>query len=208
MATSRGVVAILENHRGADPVAVDHDFSPHPGEVPRREPAPLRPVVVHDTHVGMSESSRQVRRAFGLGHDGLERIPPERRAPFQHDLTRVARPRVAVPHRRTWKMPYCHRNVFMPLFHLPPMAEVVSVDRAGRIVIPKSIRKAAGISDRAKLLIAVTDSGRVVLQKLDVESLAARIEQEMAGKDVDAIARKVRKEVDARIREKYPDLLA
>ena len=96
----------------------------------------------------------------------------------------------------------------MPLFHLPPMAEVVSVDRAGRIVIPKSIRKAAGISDRAKLLIAVTDSGRVVLQKLDVESLAARIEQEMAGKDVDAIARKVRKEVDARIREEYPDLLA
>ena len=88
------------------------------------------------------------------------------------------------------------------------MAEVVSVDRAGRIVIPKSIRKAEGISDRAKLLIAVTDSGRVVLQKLDVESLAARIEQEMAGKDVDAIARKVRKEVDARIREKYPDLLA
>ena len=90
----------------------------------------------------------------------------------------------------------------------PIMTEVVSVDRAGRIVIPKAIRDAAGIDERTKLLIAVTEHGRLVLQKLDVESLAARLERELTGKDVDAIARKVREEITARIRREYPDLLA
>ncbi len=88
------------------------------------------------------------------------------------------------------------------------MAEVVSVDKAGRIVIPKAIREAAGIGERAKLLVATAGRGRVVLQKLDVEEIAARLEQELAGKDVDAIARRVREEVNARIRKVYPDLSA
>ena len=88
------------------------------------------------------------------------------------------------------------------------MTEVVSVDRAGRVVIPKAIRDAAGIDERSKLLIAVTEHGRLVLQKLDVESLAARLERELAGKDVDAIIRKVREEINARIRTAYPDLPA
>ena len=88
------------------------------------------------------------------------------------------------------------------------MTEVVSVDRAGRVVIPKAIRDAAGIDERTKFLIALTEHGRLVLQKLNVESLAARLERELAGKDVDAIVRKVREETNARIRRAYPDLLA
>ena len=86
------------------------------------------------------------------------------------------------------------------------MAEVVSVDKAGRIVIPKAVRDAAGIDEQAKLLVAATADGRVVLQKLDVESLATRIEKELAGKDINRIVRKVREEVNARIRRDYPDL--
>ena len=88
------------------------------------------------------------------------------------------------------------------------MAEVVSVDRAGRVVIPKAIRDAVGIDERTKLLIAVGEHGRLFLQKLDVATIAARIDREMKGKDVDAIVRKVRREIEARVREKYPDLLA
>jgi AbrB family looped-hinge helix DNA binding protein len=88
------------------------------------------------------------------------------------------------------------------------MAEVVSVDRAGRVVIPKAIRDAVGIDERTKLLIAVGEHGRLVLQKLDVEAIASRLETEMKGKDVEAVVRKVRREIEARVREKYPDLLA
>ena len=92
--------------------------------------------------------------------------------------------------------------------YLSSMAEVVSVDEAGRIVIPKAVRDAAGVDERAKLLIAATEKGRVVLQKLDIESLTERLEKELAGKDIDAIVRKVREEIRARIRKDYPDLLA
>lgn len=86
------------------------------------------------------------------------------------------------------------------------MAEVVSVDKADRIVIPKAVRDAVGIDERAKLLVAATADGRVVLQKLDVESLAARLEKEFAGKDINRIVRGVREEVNARIGRDYPDL--
>jgi hypothetical protein len=48
----------------------------------------------------------------------------------------------------------------------------------------------------------------VVLQKLDVESLAERLEKELAGKDVDAIVRKVREQIHARIRKDYLDFRA
>jgi len=96
----------------------------------------------------------------------------------------------------------CHYGI---LFFV---TEVVTVDRAGRVVIPKAIRDAAGIDERTKLLIAVTEHGRLVLQKLEVEDLATRLKQELAGKDVDAIVRKVREETNARIRRAYPDLSA
>jgi AbrB family looped-hinge helix DNA binding protein len=86
--------------------------------------------------------------------------------------------------------------------------DIVAVDKAGRVVIPKAIRDAAGIDERAKLLIAVTEAGRIVLQRLDVKTVAARLEKELAGKDVDAIAHRIREEVRARIRKKYPDLPA
>jgi len=88
------------------------------------------------------------------------------------------------------------------------MAELVSVDRAGRIVIPKAIRDAAGIDERTQLLVAVGEHGRLVLQKVDVDALAGRLEKEMAGKDVDVVVRKVRKEMRALVRRRYPDLLA
>ncbi len=88
------------------------------------------------------------------------------------------------------------------------MTELVSVDRAGRVVIPKAVRDALGIDERTKLLLAVGEHGRLVLQKVDVAALAGRLEKELAGRDVDAIVRKVRREMRALVRKRYPDLLA
>lgn len=82
------------------------------------------------------------------------------------------------------------------------------MDRAGRVVLPKKIRDALGIDERTKLLVAVGEHGRLVLQKVDVEAIAGRLEKELAGKDVDAIVRKVRREMKALARRRYPDLLA
>jgi AbrB family looped-hinge helix DNA binding protein len=88
------------------------------------------------------------------------------------------------------------------------MAEVVEVDRSGRIVIPKSLRREMQIKDRTRFIVAKRGEGQLLLQKLDVDEIARRLEIELAGRDVDAIVKTVRKEIDRKIKEQYPDLLA
>lgn len=87
------------------------------------------------------------------------------------------------------------------------MAEIVEVDKSGRIVIPKKLRKDLGIGEKTKFILAKKGKGQLLLQKLDVEEIAERLENELAGKDIDAIAAELRKEINERIRTKYPELL-
>jgi AbrB family looped-hinge helix DNA binding protein len=87
------------------------------------------------------------------------------------------------------------------------MAEIVEVDKSGRIVIPKRLRKDLGIKEKTKFILARRGEGQILLQKLDVEKMAQRLETELAGKDIDAIAEAVRKEINEKIRKRYPDLL-
>jgi AbrB family looped-hinge helix DNA binding protein len=88
------------------------------------------------------------------------------------------------------------------------MAEIVKIDKAGRVVIPKSIRKELGIRRDGRFILSIHGKDRLLLQKLDVESLAKGIKEELSGKDIDAIVRAVRKEINAKIKTLYPDLFA
>jgi AbrB family looped-hinge helix DNA binding protein len=88
------------------------------------------------------------------------------------------------------------------------MAEVIEADRSGRIVIPKSLRQELGIRERTKFLLTNRGHGQLLLQKLDVDEIARRLSKELAGRDIDAIIARVRKEADKKIRAQYPDLLA
>ena len=88
------------------------------------------------------------------------------------------------------------------------MAEIVKIDRSGRVVIPKSVRRELGINKTDQLLLSIQGKDQLLLQKLDVESLVKGLKEEMAGKDIDAIVKTVRKEIDAKIKALYPDLFA
>jgi len=87
------------------------------------------------------------------------------------------------------------------------MAQVVASDRSGRIVIPKNLRLELGIKEDTKFILTNRGHGQLLLQKLDVEEIARRLEKELAGTDIDAIVETVRKEIDEKIRTGYPDLL-
>ena len=82
------------------------------------------------------------------------------------------------------------------------MAEVVEADKSGRIVIPKRLRKELGIKEKTKFIIAKRGEGQILMQKLDVERIAQRLEKELAGKDIDAITGTVRKEINEKIRRR------
>ena len=88
------------------------------------------------------------------------------------------------------------------------MAEIVEVDKSGRIVIPKSLRQELDIGEKTRFILTKRNQGQLLLQKLDVREIARRLEEELSGKDVDAIVERVRKEVNEKIKASYPDLLA
>ena len=88
------------------------------------------------------------------------------------------------------------------------MAEIVSIDKAGRLVIPKSIRESLGITGGTKFILAEGDSGRLFLQKFNIDEIATRLEKETKGKDIDVIVKKIRKEMNEKLKKRYPDLLA
>jgi len=88
------------------------------------------------------------------------------------------------------------------------MAEIVSIDKAGRIVIPKSIRESLGIIQGTKFILAEGDSGRIFLQKFNINEIATRLEKETKGKDIDAMVKKIRKEINEKLKKRYSDILA
>ena len=88
------------------------------------------------------------------------------------------------------------------------MAEIVKIDKSGRIVIPKNIRSELSIKKEDQFLLSVQGEDRLLLQKLDIEPLVKGLKEELAGKDIDMIVKTVRKEINEKIKALYPDLFA
>ncbi len=86
------------------------------------------------------------------------------------------------------------------------MPVVVTVDKAGRIVIPKETRTAQRIKPGTKFLLVEGRDGRMWLQRLDPEELARRIREETSGVDLEPIIAKVKAEIARLARERYPAL--
>lgn len=84
------------------------------------------------------------------------------------------------------------------------MVTVVSIDKAGRIVIPKETRSAQKIRPGTKFLLVEGRDGRMWLQRLDAGELARRIQEELEGVDLQPIVAKVKAEIDRLARELYP----
>lgn len=83
--------------------------------------------------------------------------------------------------------------------------EVLKIDRAGRIVLPKSIRKKLGIRGEDHL-ICVEHDNTIILRKLDIEEIARRIENELKGFDVEEAFRQIREEAKGIVLKDHPEL--
>jgi len=88
------------------------------------------------------------------------------------------------------------------------MVEVIEADKSGRIVIPKRLREELGIREKTRFILTSRGGGRLLLQKIDVEEIARRLEEELAGRDIDAIVEAIRKEINDKIKARYSDLSA
>src|SRR2546427_9389814 len=68
---------------------------------------------------------------------------------------------------------------------------ITTIDKAGRVVIPKEIRERMNLKEDSALLVAETKGGVLILKKLDIKEIADRLRVELKGRDVDEIARRV-----------------
>ncbi|MFA5868763.1 MAG: hypothetical protein WC941_03600 [Candidatus Bathyarchaeia archaeon] len=87
------------------------------------------------------------------------------------------------------------------------MAEIVEVDKAGRIVLPKRLRDEMHIRERTRLILTKRGD-KLVLMRLDVDEIARRLEEELKGVDVEEIASSIRREINAKIAKEHPELPA
>lgn len=78
---------------------------------------------------------------------------------------------------------------------MPSVTSVVTIDRTGRIVIPKDTRKAQRILPGTKFLLVEGRDGRLWLQRLDPDELAKRLHEELKDVDLDPLIKKVKSEI-------------
>lgn len=81
---------------------------------------------------------------------------------------------------------------------------VVSLDKAGRIVIPKGVRDSTDLEPGTKFLLVEAADGRLWLQRLDARELAKRIHRELSGVNLAPLIRRVEAEANALAKRLYP----
>jgi len=86
------------------------------------------------------------------------------------------------------------------------MASSVGSNGSGRIVIPKKIRDEFGVSGSTQFLLINNEKGQILLQKMDVDEIARRLEEELEGKPVEELAEFIRKEINEKIRSRHPSI--
>ncbi|MEE8359284.1 MAG: AbrB/MazE/SpoVT family DNA-binding domain-containing protein [Candidatus Hydrothermarchaeales archaeon] len=85
------------------------------------------------------------------------------------------------------------------------MTDVVTIDKTGRLVIPKAMRDELDIFEGTKFLITPGKGGRLMLQKFDLNEIASKLEEEMKNVDIDAIVARVKKDINKKVRSRYPE---
>jgi AbrB family looped-hinge helix DNA binding protein len=86
--------------------------------------------------------------------------------------------------------------------------DVVSVDKSGRVVLPKDIREKIGITKDSKLLVMDIGEDKILLKKLDRDAIAKRLKEELRNIDIERISKEVRDEVDGEIKKEWADVFA
>ncbi len=87
------------------------------------------------------------------------------------------------------------------------MAEIVEVDKSGRIVLPKKLREQLSIQTKTKLLL-IQRNGNLTLTPINIDDIAKKLEAELGDTDVEGIAKQIRREINDKIQKQHPELSA
>ncbi len=82
--------------------------------------------------------------------------------------------------------------------------EIINIDKAGRIVIPNTIRRKLKLSESSKLLLADVKNDLLIIKKINIDELAEQLEKDLKNIDIESVVGKVQSEVKEKIRKKHP----
>ena len=85
------------------------------------------------------------------------------------------------------------------------MASVIEPDSSGKVVIPKQVRDELGITPKTQLLLTSNQKGQIIIQKLDLEEITKRLEEELSETQVKQLAQEIRDEINEKARQALPD---
>lgn len=85
------------------------------------------------------------------------------------------------------------------------MASVIEPDGSGRVVIPKQVRDELGITPKTQLLLTSNQKGQIIIQKLDIEEITKRLEEELSETQVIQLAQEIRDEINEKASQALPD---
>ena len=81
------------------------------------------------------------------------------------------------------------------------MASIIESDSSGRVVIPKRVREELGITPKTQLILTSNKKGQIIIQKIDIDTIAKRLEEELADTPVHIIAQEIRDEINEKARQ-------
>lgn len=85
--------------------------------------------------------------------------------------------------------------------------EIVTIDNAGRLVIPEFIRKKLHLTKNVPLLITELDDDKILIKKLDRDEIEKKLREELKGADINQIVSEVRTEVHEVAKKRYAAIL-
>ena len=62
-----------------------------------------------------------------------------------------------------------------------------------------------GIEGKTQFILTANEKGQILIQKLDIDEIAARLEEELRDITVQEYAKQIRDEVNEIVRQDYPD---
>ena len=86
------------------------------------------------------------------------------------------------------------------------MASIIESDSSGRIVIPKKVRQELGITPKTQLILTSNKKGQILIQKLDLDEITKRLEEELADTPVLELAKEIRDAVNEKVRKAHPNI--
>lgn len=86
------------------------------------------------------------------------------------------------------------------------MASIIESDSSGRIVIPKKVRQELGITPKTQFILTSNKKGQILIQKLDLDEISKRLEEELADTPVLELAQEIRDAVNEKVRKAHSNI--